>query len=306
MRLLVLGAGATGGYFGGRCAQAGRDVTFLVRPARQQLLQGKLNIVSPNGDCTVSPQIVTDVAGLPPFDVILLSCKAYDLDSAIAAIRPAMTEQTVLVPLLNGMAHMEALEAAFGADRVLGGYCYIAATLDPDGTVRHMNERDKLVLGPRTPAQRAVAERIAPLFDKAGFDFQYSDHIVDEMWEKCIFITTMAGMTCLTGGSIGAIVATDHGKALTEELFESCCAAVRQEGHTLSDGWRADSLSVLTAAGSPLTASMLRDSQKGGKTEHEHLFGFMLRLLQKHRQPTSLLAAILTRMQVYEHMRQVG
>lgn len=307
MRLLVLGAGATGGYFGGRCVQAGRDVTFLVRPARQQRLQeAGLTILSPKGDCTVPVQTCTDVSGLPPFDVILLSCKAYDLDSALAAIAPAVGANTVIVPLLNGVAHLDRLDAAFGAEKVLGGFCYIAATVNPEGAILHMNERHMLTLGARTPTQQAVVERISPLFADAGFEFSASLQALDAMWEKYVFITTMAGMTCLAEGSVGEIMATPNGKALTEELFEACCAAARKEGRRLSDTWRADSLSVLTATGSSLTASMLRDRQKGGKTEHEHLFGFMLKLLQKHNLPTTLLSAILTRMQVYEQLRQAG
>ena len=136
MRLLVVGAGSTGGYFGGRLAQAGRDVTFLVRQARaDQLKATGLQIVSPHGDVTLSPKLVTaDTIGAP-FDAILLTVKAYSLDAALKDIVPAVGPKTMIIPVLNGMRHVGSIIAAFGQDALVGGLCRIAAALDDQGRI---------------------------------------------------------------------------------------------------------------------------------------------------------------------------
>jgi len=131
MRVLVVGAGAIGGYFGGRMLQAGRDITFLVRPRRAaELASAGLVIKSPNGDVTLkNPPTVQADAIKNKFDVVLLSCKAYDLTDAIKSFAPAVGPQTSIIPLLNGMLHLDVLDREFGRERVLGGLCAIAATL---------------------------------------------------------------------------------------------------------------------------------------------------------------------------------
>ena len=134
MRILVIGAGATGGYFGGRLLEAGRDVTFLVREKRAELLaKNGLNIKSPFGDFTKSnPPTLMATNIKQPFDFIILSCKAYDLDDAMASFAPAVGPDTAIIPFLNGMKHLDSLDARFGRERVLGGLCAIAATIRPD------------------------------------------------------------------------------------------------------------------------------------------------------------------------------
>src|SRR5580700_8482441 len=135
MRILVVGAGAMGGYFGGRLLEAGRDVTFLVRPRRAaQLAKTGLLIRSPFGDASLpEPPTVTADALREPFGLIILSCKAYDLESAADSFAPAVGADTAILPLLNGMAHVDYLVARFGGTAALGGQCVISTTLDADG-----------------------------------------------------------------------------------------------------------------------------------------------------------------------------
>src|SRR5207253_4544527 len=140
MRILIVGAGAIGGYFGARLAEAGRDVTFLVRPKRADQLASGLFVRSPKGDVHIpAPKLVTEAAlGEPkgsPFDLILLSCKAFDLDRAMESFAPAVGHGSMVLPLLNGMAHIEKLQKRFGSGAVLGGQCQISATLDAEGRV---------------------------------------------------------------------------------------------------------------------------------------------------------------------------
>src|SRR5690606_12276361 len=155
MRILILGAGGTGGYFGGRLAQAGIDVTFLVRANRAaQLERDGLVIRSPLGDAALPVAHVTAEA-LPalarerPFDLVILSCKAYDLDGSIDAIAPAVGAGTTVMPILNGLRHYAALDARFGRDAVLGGLCFISATKADDGDLVQLDKPARLTLGER-------------------------------------------------------------------------------------------------------------------------------------------------------------
>jgi ketopantoate reductase len=151
MRILVVGAGATGGYFGGRLAQAGRDVTFLVRPGRAaRLAERGLRIKSPDGEIELRPRTITEVDG--HYDLVLVAVKSYSLETALTALTPAVGPRTVVIPLLNGIRHIESLIRRFGADRAWGGVCMIHATLDENGDVHRMSGLHRLSFGPLSDA----------------------------------------------------------------------------------------------------------------------------------------------------------
>ncbi len=218
MRTLVVGAGATGGYYGARLAEAGADITFLVRPARAERLAAEgLRVLSPLGDCHLPrPQTVTagTVSEAGPFDLVILSCKAYDLASAIEDVAPAVGEGTAILPLLNGMAHLDALDARFGAGRVLGGSCAIAATLTPEGAIRQMTELCSITYGERDGSASArIAAVDALMGNGAKLQPRRSDRILQEMWEKWVFLATLAGATTLMRAAVGDIVAAPGGEA---------------------------------------------------------------------------------------------
>lgn len=237
MRILVLGAGGTGGYFGGRLTQAGADVTFLVRPARAaRLREHGLEIRSPLGDARFPVQVITagETAAWGHADLVLLSCKAYDLDDAIAAIRPAVGERTAVLPVLNGLSHLDRLDAAFGAARVLGGLCHISAASAPDGAVLHLTPLHSITFGERdSAAPRARTQAIRDVFAAARFDSVLADNVMQDMWEKFVFITSLASMTCLMRASVGEIVATDEGRALNEAMYGMCAAVSAAAGYPI-------------------------------------------------------------------------
>ena len=209
MRILVLGAGGTGGYFGGRLHEGGADVTFLVRERRaQQIAQNGLRIESPKGNVTLSVKTVLATDVKAEYDVVILSCKAYDLASSIDAIRPAMHDATCVVPLLNGISHIDTLDAAFGKSRVMGGTCQISATLTKDGVVKSLLDAHAINWGAREPSQRATANSLGDAFAKTIVDWKVSDNTMLDMWEKVAFLSTLAGMTCLMRASVGEILAT--------------------------------------------------------------------------------------------------
>ena len=210
MKVLILGAGAVGGYFGGRLAQAGADVTFLVRPQRaQKLAQAGLVIKSPLGDAQIPVRTVLQEAVRPDYDLVILSCKAYDLDASIASIGGAMGPNTLILPLLNGMAHLARLEQAFGSARVLGGTCYIASTLDADGSIRHLSQFQGIACGPRAGNHAhagALLQELAQAYASVSVECKVSADIEQDMWEKFVLLASLAAMTCLMRASVGEIL----------------------------------------------------------------------------------------------------
>jgi 2-dehydropantoate 2-reductase len=310
MRILILGAGAVGGYFGGRLAQAGADVTFLVRPQRaQKLARAGLVIKSPLGDAQIPVHTVLQEAVRPDYELVILSCKAYDLDASIASIGGAMGPNTLILPLLNGMAHLARLEQAFGSARVLGGTCYIASTLDADGTICHLSKFQGITCGPRAGNHAhagALLQELVQAYAPVSVECKLSGDIEQDMWEKFVLLASLAAMTCLMRASVGEILASEDGEALMREALSTCVAAAGAAGHAP----RAESLqrteSMLFARGSAFTASMLRDIETGGRVEADHIVGDMLRHARAAGADARLLTAAFCHLQAYEARRHRG
>jgi 2-dehydropantoate 2-reductase len=277
MRILVVGAGALGGYFGGRLKEAGRDVTFLVRPRRaEQLAKTGLLVRSPKGDITIAaPPTILAENLRAPFDLILLSCKAYDLQGAMESFAPAVGGNTAILPLLNGMKHMDALAARFGAAAVLGGQCVISATLDGDGRVLHLNDLHFVSFGEQNGAKSPRVAAIAEAFSGAKFDSQLSTAILQEMWEKWAIIAGLAGVSCLLRGTVGDIIAAKAGQLATD-MYAECCAIAAANGFSPGEPARKRSIGMLTTPGSNFAASMLRDIERGAPIEADQIIGDLL------------------------------
>ncbi len=305
MRVLILGAGGIGGYFGGRLAEASVDVTFLVRPARAARLRSEgLRIESPLGDARL-PVTVVETAEAA-YDLVLLSCKAYDLDAAIDAVRPAVGPATTVLPLLNGLAHLDALDAAFGAACVLGGLAHISVALAADGTVRQLSPLQSLTLGPRDADQHARCDAAAALLRRGSFAVKRSDAVLQDMWEKFSFITAAAAVTCLMRAPVGAIMDTDEGETLTLRIIEECDAVAAASGHAIRAKAEAWAKPFLTQRGSDFTASMLRDLESGGRVEADHLQGDMIRRGAALGVATPLLVVAYCHLQAYGNRRGMG
>jgi 2-dehydropantoate 2-reductase len=298
MRVLVVGAGAIGGYFGGRLLQAGRDVTFLVRPRRAAELKG-------NGLIIKSPPTILAEDIRQVFDVVLLSCKAYDLGAAMDSFAGAVGPTTTILPLLNGMRHLDLLEKRFGRSHVLGGQCVIAATRDPHGTIVHLNRSHALTFGELDNEMTQRVRAIADALGNAGFDARLSNHIMQEMWDKWVFLATLAGITCLMRASIGDILASSGGKESILSLLEECRAIAEGEGRDPQADFLERALPALTEAGSSLTASMLRDLEGNAPVEADHIIGDLLRRRRTvtSSEGSSMLAAAYTHLKAYETRR---
>jgi len=305
MRILVVGAGAIGGYFGGRLRQAGRDATFLVRPRRAaQLATAGLIIKSPLGDVNLpAPATVTAESLRERFDLILLSCKAYDLAAAADSFAPAVGANTAILPLLNGMAHIDVLSKRFGAGAVLGGQCVISVTLDADGRVLHLNDTHLLSFGELNGAKSPRAVAIAAAMAGARFESRLSTAILQEMWEKWVLIATMAGITCLMRAAVGDIVAAGGGD-LALALLDECAAIAAAYGFAPRQDIALRNRAMLTAPGSIFAASMLRDIERGASIEGDHIVGDLIRRGEAKGIDLPLLRIAYAHLKSYEARRK--
>ena len=304
MKILVLGAGGTGGYFGGRLHEGGADVTFLVREKRaQQIAQHGLQIESRKGNATLQVKTVMAADVRAEYDTVILSCKAYDLASGIDAIGPAMNSATCVVPLLNGISHLDTLDAAFGKARVMGGTCQIAATLTQGGVVKSLLDAHAITWGARIPCQQAAAIALGNAFAKTIVDWKVSENIMQDMWEKIAFLSTLAGMTCLMRANVGEILAAVDGGALMKRYLDSCVAIASKSGYQPRASVLERYEKVMTSTGSPLTASMLRDLEGGGPVEADHVVGFMLGKAREFGIDDTMLSVAYVHLKAYENRR---
>jgi 2-dehydropantoate 2-reductase len=313
MRILVLGAGAIGGYFGGRLAEAGGDVTFLVRPERaKRLAKDGLVIKSPAGDAKLKVKTIGAHDHLPfetdegaPFDVVLVTCKAYDLDAAIDAIAPHVDAGAIALPVLNGMAHIDRLRERLGHGRVVAGVCQIPAAMNDAGEIEHLDSMARMVFGRLHDQPNAL--EVDPVLDaftvatlRAKFSSKRIDPIDQSLWDKWVMLATLAGMTTLMRGSVGAIMAARDGATLMEDFLRETIAVATKSGYPPGKDYLAAIRKLLFAPGSGFTASMLRDLEAGRRVEAEHIIGDMLRRAIGFGTEHRLLRAAYCHLQTYE------
>jgi 2-dehydropantoate 2-reductase len=302
MRVLVVGAGAIGGYFGGRMLQAGRDVTFLVRPRRAgELASAGLVIKSPNGDMTLkNPPTVQADRLTEKFGVVLLSCKAFDLDDAIKSFAPAVGPQTAIIPLLNGMLHLDVLDKRFGRERVLGGLCAIVVTLNEHREVVQLAPQQSLNFGERDGKMSDRVRAIGEIFASGKFGSVASEHIIQEMWEKWVFLASLAALTCLMRAPVGPILASPGGRDFVLGMLDECSAVATAEGHAPRAPFLERTRGMLTTEGSQMTASMFRDIKVGAPVEADHVIGDLIARGDAAKVPVPRLRTAYTHLKVYE------
>lgn len=304
MRILVLGAGAIGGYFGGRLAESGAEVTFLVRPKRkEQLERDGLRVDSKLGNIQMPVKMVLAGEVKPGYDLVLFTCKAYDLESAMDAVAPAMTDTAGLVPMLNGMSHLERLDRRFGRQNILGGACFIDAALHKDGVIRHGETLQRLVFGERNRSTSARARAFGEALAKAKIHWELADDIEQSMWEKLMFLAALAAITCLFRGNIREIMSAPGGREAMERAINANIEIATKEGHAP----RPPAIEFARTRGmdpdGPWMASMLRDIEAGRPTEADHILGWMLEKARKHRVDDTILSLAYTQLKTYESRR---
>jgi 2-dehydropantoate 2-reductase len=305
MRILVVGAGAIGGYFGGRMLQAGRDVTFLVRPKRAaELASAGLVIKSPHGDATVkNPPTVQADTLKQKFDAVLLSCKAFDLNDAMQSFAPAVGQQTAIIPMLNGMRHLGTLEKKFGRASVLGGQCAIAVTLNDAREIAQLMPFQSLTFGELDGRMSDRVTAIAQVMEGCNFDARATDNIMQEMWEKWVFLATVAASTSLMRTSVGNILAAPGGREFMLGVLDECSAVATAEGHAPRPPAIERAIGMVTAEGSPSTASMARDIKAGLPVEADHVIGDLIARADAAKVPVPRLRVAYTHLKAYEKAR---
>ncbi len=301
MRILIVGAGATGGYFGARLAQAGRDVTFLVRAARaKQLRRTGLIINSPHGDLTLKPQLLESGGAASPFDVVLVALKAYALEPALNDIARVVGPDTMLVPFLNGMRHLDTLIGRFGERAVLGGVCLVATTLKPDGSIAQLAPFQEIVYGERDGSASDRVASIDGAMQGAGFKARASSEIMQEMWNKWMLLASGGALTCLLRGNVGEIEAVAGGTAVAHRLVDEVASVATAEGYRPSQATDDRVRTTLTAAASPFATSMYRDLCGDQPVEAEQILGDMVTRAQRFGLPTPLLEAAVVQLRIYQ------
>jgi len=300
MRVLVVGAGSVGGYFGGRLASAGRDVTFLVRPRRATQLAGKLTISSQGQETVVPIKSLTSGEAADKFDVVLLAVKAYQLDDTIEDFARYVSEATMILPVLNGMKHMDALRARFGAAHVIGGVARIAATLDERGRILEQANFHDLSYGEWSGERSTRIVALDEFMRGAGFDARLSTSIEREMWEKWAMLASLGAINCLMDGDIGQVARAPGGIDFVRALFGEVTAVIAGAWRPLSDSFQSQVLSFLSDKASTLTSSMYRDMKAGQRIEADQIIGDLVSRGAAAGVAAPLLSTVLVRLKVYE------
>jgi 2-dehydropantoate 2-reductase len=302
MRILIVGAGAVGGYFGGRLGQAGRDVTFLVRPSRaKQLGQNGLQIVSPHGDAVIKPKLVGAGQINTPYDIVLLSVKAYALEAAMKDFSAAVGPETIILPVLNGMRHIELLTKRFGEHPVIGGVCLVAAEIDNEGRIVQLADFQQLVYGERNGETTQRLKTLDATLQGAGFDARLSTDIMQAMWEKWVQLASLGAITCLMRGTIGEIVGAPGGAEIALRILDESAAIATACGHNPSETLLSKHAGAITAPGSSLTSSMYRDLCKGAPVEADHILGDFIDRGSAKGVTATLLQAAFVNLRVYQN-----
>jgi 2-dehydropantoate 2-reductase len=306
-KILILGAGGIGGFLGARLVQAGGDVAFLVREKRKrQLAEQGLRLESPFGNASLKVQAKLESEVGQDYDLVLLTCKAYDLSSAIDSIRPAMAGRAAVLPFLNGLAHVEKLNALFGQNKVVPGTARIQATVTPEGVVRQLNDWQTFTFGEQGGASSERVTALKALLDKAGVEAKISPNIVRELWFKLVHLSTVAGMTCLMRANVGEIARTPEGTRLLESFLELNAKIAGHAGHRPDDKFLSTYRTLFRTRDAKYEASMLRDLEKGGRIEADHILGFMLERCRQAGLPDMLHLAAYTHAKAYEERRDAG
>ncbi|MDS9471594.1 ketopantoate reductase family protein [Sporosarcina pasteurii] len=307
MRILVLGAGAIGGYYGGRLVEKGEDVTFLVRPKRKEHLEKNgLRIQSYFGDFSFQPKCITSNEAAAPFDLVLFSTKAYHLEDAMNDLKPYVGEHTVILPLLNGVAHFNRLKEVFGVEKVIGGLCFIETTLNHQGIIEQTSAIDRLVYGEFDQKDTERIREIEKVFSGTKATFSLSAHIEQEIWQKYLFITVMSGCTSLMRAPIGPIRESIGGEVFIKKLFKEVESIIKKHGGPLREDIVDKQLEMIRLANYDMKSSMQRDMEKGLSIEGQHLQGFLLQLAKKYQLDTPYLLAVYQNLVVYETMLGQG
>ena len=280
MRIAVMGAGGVGGYFGARLAQAGHEVAFIARGRHLAAMRERgLTVKSALGDVELArPTVTDDPATLGPADVVLFAVKLWDTESAAEAVRPLVANGGVIIPFQNGVESIERIGAVVGAERVMGGVAYIAATIAEPGVIAQTGTMARLRFGPAMPAQRAAADAFAAACRGAGIDADVVADIGKMLWVKFGFLVALSGMTAASRQPIGVVRADPDMRAVFEAAVREAWMVGRARGIALADDYVSEQMKFADGLPAEMKASMLNDLAAGNRLEAPWLSGAVVRM----------------------------
>ncbi len=308
MKILIVGAGAVGVLFGSQLQQQGVDISYLVRPKRaDELRQQPLELCLPESTISLSPVCLTqsELASSPAFDLIILTNKAYGLPQVIDDIAPAVGEHTLILPLLNGLRHLDRLDDAFGAGKVLGGIAKTVATLKTPWQVNVASGYNSITVAAREPSQQAAVSEIVQRFQQSGLTVEQTDDIMGQMWDKFCRMAGLGAVNCLLQGNVGEYMKSDRGGEIALQIFEECCQVAAASGHPLAEDSVQSFQRILTNPKSSFNSSMYRDMRNGLPIEGDHLVGDMVARGKAVGVATPMLEIAEAVLQVYSRGEQV-
>jgi len=308
MKVLVLGAGAVGGFYGARLIEAGADVTFLVRPKRATVLAERGLVIRSEAASFDRRVAATEaVTASDRYDVVLLTCKTYDLDSAMASIAPAIDGGAMVVPLLNGLAAYDRLDARFGRARVLGGASYIATMLDRDGTIVQFGAAERFLVGARVDDQRELASRLHALMQRTPGVRVLSTDIEQDLWNKWVTVATGAAVTCLMRGTVAEILKSEAGEQVMRQAIAESQSTAERAGHPVPDAVKQQIAALLLDRQLAWSASMMRDIAQGAvRLEADDIVGDLLRRAEGFGIDAPIFRAAYAHLKVYESQKQAA
>lgn len=288
MRMVIIGAGGVGGYFGARLAAAGEDVSFVARGEHLAAMQARgLQVLSSLGDLRLQPVRATDnPASLGTADLVMIATKLWSTDESIATARPMMGPDSTIVSFQNGVQAEDKLIAAFGRERVLGGVANIAALIETPGVIRHNGSMALLQFGELGGARSPRVEALEAACRRAGIDCRVPDDILRAIWEKFVFLASMSAMTSLTRLPVGPLREDPDTRALMRQMCEEVVAVGRARGIAFGPEAADTILARLDALPPGMVASMQGDLLRGNRLELPWLSGDVVRMGQASGVPT--------------------
>jgi 2-dehydropantoate 2-reductase len=280
MKIVVMGTGGVGGYFGARLAAGGADVIFIARGEHLQAMQRDgLKILSANGDLTLKPVKASDnPASIGHADLVMIAVKLWSTEDAARAIAPLMGPNSAVVSWQNGVVAEDILIKQYGKERVIGGVSNIAALIESPGVIRHNGTMARLIFAELDGKPSKRVEAFAALCKQASIDHVISDDITRAIWQKFIFLASFSGMTCATRLSIGPIRSDPETRAMLKAALHEVVAIGRAKGVSLPDDQVEQSLAWADNLPATMVASMLGDLNRGNRLELPWLSGNVVKL----------------------------
>ena len=300
MKILVLGAGGIGGFFGSHLHEVGEDVTFLVREERKPVIEKNgIQIKSPIGNLSIQPNLITKNELTPMYDIVLLTCKSYNLNEVIADL-DLLNGHGTIIPFLNGQTHLQKLDIHFDKKNIYGGVAYISSNVNESGVIEHVGKNNKITFGSRIGENSDLIKDFYKRCVKTKFDASLSNNIDQDVWEKWIFIATLAGATTLFKTSLDKINMSREGMMFIMGLFNECCQISKLNGFEIREEVKNIHESFFVNKNSKVKASMLIDMEKKSITEHEHIFKELIKLGINKGFESNILKIIYLNMLIYE------